>query len=193
MYSRFSRDSGNSPESEALEARKIEALQESAFSEGFQKGRKAGLAEGMRQVRPVVKGLEKAVSELHRLRGDLLRKVEAEAVELALAIARKVICREVSVHKEIIVGVLREALRSVPERKSIRIRMHPSSMRFLEECAPEILSPEGVCASDLEPDESIPEGGCRIETDWGEIDARIERQIQVLEETLRAGIHGSRF
>jgi flagellar assembly protein FliH len=36
----------------------------------------------------------------------------------------------------------------------------------------------------LETDESIARGGCRIETEFGDIDATIETQLRVLKSTL---------
>ena len=40
----------------------------------------------------------------------------------------------------------------------------------------------------LEAAENIQNGGCIIETDLGEIDARIEKQLQAVEESFRTAI-----
>jgi flagellar assembly protein FliH len=37
----------------------------------------------------------------------------------------------------------------------------------------------------FEAEDSVQSGGCVIETDLGEIDARIEKQIQAVEESFR--------
>jgi len=43
----------------------------------------------------------------------------------------------------------------------------------------------------FEEDETISDGGCVIETDFGNIDARIERQFQVVEEAFKSEIQRS--
>ncbi len=40
----------------------------------------------------------------------------------------------------------------------------------------------------LEAAENIQSGGCIIETDLGEIDARIEKQLQAVEESFRTAV-----
>ena len=38
----------------------------------------------------------------------------------------------------------------------------------------------------FEPDDTILSGGCVIETDFGDIDARIENQMAIVEKALRS-------
>jgi flagellar biosynthesis/type III secretory pathway protein FliH len=43
---------------------------------------------------------------------------------------------------------------------------------------------------DIVVDEDLPRGGCRIETDFGTVDATIETQIRVIERHLLGGGEG---
>ena len=107
-------------------------------------------------------------------------------VELALAIAQKVICREIATDKETVLCVAKEALAKVDDPGKIKIKMSPSDLQFFSETRYQLSN----LISDIdnvtfEAEESIQSGGCVIETDLGEIDARIERQLQAVEESFR--------
>ena len=72
-------------------------------------------------------------------------------------------------------------------RGRITIKLNPADLELLADIKPQLLSglPEAGRAA-FEADEGIARGGCLIETDGGEVDARIERQFQVVEEAFRA-------
>ena len=109
-----------------------------------------------------------------------------EVVELALAIARQVICQEITIDREIVVCVAREALAKVEDPGRVKIRMSPSDLQFINETQSQLSNLiENIDNLTLEATESIQSGGCIIETDFGEIDARIEKQLQAVEESFR--------
>ena len=105
-------------------------------------------------------------------------------VELALAIAQKVICREIATDKETVVCVAKEALAKVDDPGKIKIKMNPSDLQFINETKYQLSNLiADVNNVTFEAEESIQSGGCVIETDLGEIDARIEKQLQAVEES----------
>ena len=113
-------------------------------------------------------------------------------MELALAIARKVVCREIEVDKEVVVCVAREALAKVEGPGRIIIKLNPSDLRYFNETNYQISEMIGnIDNVTLESDDSIQSGGCVIDTDLGEIDARIEHQLQAVEESFRSALEKS--
>jgi len=106
-----------------------------------------------------------------------------------LAIARQVICQEVAFNRDIVVCVAREALAKVEDPGRIKIKMSPSDLQFIKETRSQLSNMiENIDNVTLEAAENIQNGGCIIETDLGEIDARIEKQLQAVEESFRAAI-----
>ena len=125
--------------------------------------------------------------QVKNLREETYQSVEKEVVELALAIARQVICREVTMDREIVVCVAREALAKVGDSGIIKIKMSTADLQFINETRHQLSSLiSNIDDVTLEAEESIQSGGCIIETDLGEIDARIEKQLQAVEESFRA-------
>ena len=115
-----------------------------------------------------------------------------EVVELALAIARKVICREVKMDKEVVVCVAKEALARVEDSATINIKMNPSDLQFINETKYQLSDlVDNIEDVTLTAEERIESGGCIIETNLGEIDARIENQLQAVEESFRSAIENS--
>ena len=160
------------------------------LAEGIQQGLKDGEQKGFERashrIEPLVTSLQQAVEKLTALREETYQQIETEVVELALGIARKIICKEVSTDKETVVCVAREALAKVDDPGKIKIKMNPADLRFINETKFQLSNLiDGVNSVTIEAEENIQSGGCVIETDLGEIDARIEKQLQAVEESFR--------
>lgn len=180
------RQSAEAPGGEDFEAQK-RRIEEQAYRKGFSDGRQKGLESGKQELAPVLQNFRQALQELEKVKLEIYRSAERESVDLALAIARKVVCREVSTSREAIVGVVREAFRQAADQDRIRIRLCPADLQLIDDPKRAF---SGVARDGarilVEGDDSISSGGCVIETEMGDIDARIERQLQVIEEALRA-------
>ena len=109
-----------------------------------------------------------------------------------MAIAKQVICHEVTLNRDTVVCVAREALAKVEDPGKIKIRMSPSDLIFIKETRSQLSDIiENIENVILEAEENVQSGGCIIETDLGEIDARIERQLQIVEESFRSAMDNS--
>jgi len=154
---------------------------------GHELGEQAGLECAMQKLESLLTGGHKLIGELGDLHRQTCRDVEAELVQLALAVARKVVGREVSLGPEVVTRIIRQALGRVEHAGRITVKLNPADLELLADIKPQLLKgmPEAGRAA-FEADKGIARGGCLIETDGGEIDARIERQFQVVEEAFRA-------
>ena len=85
---------------------------------------------------------------------------------------------------DVILGVLREAVKNVLDRDRIKIRLNPRDHERVSKLTPGLIAGfEGIRSITLEADPGISAGGAVIETAFGEIDATLEQQ---LEEILKA-------
>ncbi|MBW2338271.1 MAG: hypothetical protein JRF47_16215 [Deltaproteobacteria bacterium] len=166
--------------------KRVEEAYQKGFAEGLREGENAGFEQGTQKIEPLISSIRNALIQLDRIRKETYQHIEKEVVELALAIAQKVICREIATDKETVLCVAKEALAKVDDPGKIKIKMSPSDLQFFSETRYQLSN----LISDIdnvtfEAEESIQSGGCVIETDLGEIDARIERQLQAVEESFR--------
>lgn len=105
---------------------KANELQKNAYDEGFASGEKAGFAVGEQKTLVLLEGIEKIMSELMSVRAGALQGVDEQVVELAVTIARKVIVEEVSIKPEIMISIVREALKRMERIGTIAIKVNPA-------------------------------------------------------------------
>lgn len=127
-----------------------------------------------------------AIQELIRQQ-QLLREEMADRVrELAVAIARKIICRVSDQRPDIVVDQVRIALDKVGSDPSLTIRVHPRDAEYLIARKATILkSLDHLDRVVITGDSSMSPGGCIIETDRELIDASIESQLEMLELAIK--------
>jgi len=156
---------------------KLAHLEQEAYEKGFAQGQKDGEELGRRQyetlanrLKEILKGLEKTLSE-HIL------ALEPQLFTLLKLMTEKLVLKEVSVSPEVIKNCLREALTRVVEQTQVKIHLHPDDVEFLEEILGE-LREEFARVKDFEivSDPSLSRGGCLLETDFGLIDATLDRR-----------------
>ena len=70
--------------------------------------------------------------------------------------------------------------------------MNPADLQFINETKYQLSNLiADVNSVTIEAEENIQSGGCVIETDLGQIDARIEKQLQAVEESFRGARENS--
>jgi len=177
---------GRASENKAAQAKDLE---EQAYISGFEKGEKEGLESSKSRIETLLISLDQALLGIDKAKEDLFLISEREAVELALSIARKIIHQEVSTNRGVVLNVVKAALKKVSNHKKIKIRLNPADLDFMNEVKSQM--PDLVARFDeviFEGDTSIGDGGCVIDTNFGDIDARIEKQLLAVEEMFMAEI-----
>jgi flagellar assembly protein FliH len=158
-------------------------------AETRQRAREEGLAEGLAEARARVEPALEAVAEAERqIRAreeEFLRAAERSAVELALAIAEKVVGAAVSAHPETVLDVVSGALLRTATRHRLVIEVNPDDLELVSESAEGLAARlGGVQRLDVVAERRIERGGCIVRTEEGEIDARIGSQLQQLGELM---------
>ena len=146
---------------------------EKGLSDGVRKGRELQRNETLQ----TLQAMASIVKETSTLKKSILENAEQQIVQLSLAIAEKVIHLEVTTNREVIRGVLKEAIKNIGDRENMKIRVHPQDFHFMLEIKSDFLQGfDGIKNIVFEEDESIQRGGAIIETLCGEVDARLDQQ-----------------
>jgi len=121
----------------------------------------------------------------------LYERIERDAFRFALAVAGKIIKREVRSDDGTAVRQIQDALRRVVGVDAIKLRVNPADEQVIREHRPAILaSAESVREFIVEPDESIEPGSCIVECASGNVDARWATQLRQVEAALFGRISG---
>lgn len=138
---------------------------------GFEEGREEGLA----QVTEKLTGVEME-------RERMMVEAEPQMVRMVMGIVEKIIGREVAAGA--ILDVVKQALTQSAGQKLV-IRIHPSDLATVKANQPDILAAVGPLRSvAVREDESIPAGGCVVESEVGMVDARLETQLAAIRKAL---------
>jgi len=169
--------------------KKIKIVEKKAFEEGFDKGKQAGVESEAKKIETILSDFRQALLDLEKVKKKNYLNAEKETVNLSLSIARKIVCHEVSINKEVVLNVIKQAFKKVVDHEKIKIKISPSDFKFIEQSEFKISKIiDNIDKVAFEEDKNISDGGCIIETNLGDIDARIEEQLQVVEEAFKADL-----
>lgn len=160
----------------------LDAERKGAEEAGREAGREAGFAEGKAEVERLVERTQVVLERAQDKRAEILAETEQEIIDLVLLIARKVIKVISENQRGVIVSNVVQALRKVKARGNVIIRVNIADLKLATEHTKNFIQMmEGAKSIQVVEDSSVDSGGCIIETDFGEIDARIASQLAELE------------
>ncbi|MBE7157897.1 MAG: hypothetical protein INR62_05610 [Rhodospirillales bacterium] len=152
-----------------------------ARDQAFREGEAAGRNQAAAQIQPLIDKLARTLHELSELRPKLRFEAESDLLQLALAIAHKVLHRELSIDPEALSGVVKVALEKIRLRDILRVRIHPQYHAHVGQLIAKL---SAGAAIELVPDPKLELGGLIVETTRGEWDASVGTQLKEIERGL---------
>ena len=165
----------------------FEAERKEAEDRGREAGRESGYAEGKAEVERLIQLTQVVLERAQDKRSEILAETEQEIIDLVLLISRKVIKVISDNQRNVIISNVVQALRKVKAKGNIIIRVNMSDVKLATEHIKDFIQLlEGAKSIQVVEDSTVDSGGCIIETDFGEIDARISSQLAELETKILA-------
>lgn len=160
-------------------------IREQARAAGHAEGFAAGLAEGRAQVAASLSALQEAIAGVGELRARTAETVEREAIELAIALAGKVVAGSLQARPELVVEVVQGALRRVAGQRSVSVLVNPEDLEVVRAALGE---PDAAAGErrDLQGDQRVGRGGAIVRSVEGEVDARVTTQLERAREVVAA-------
>ncbi|HBF36636.1 MAG TPA: hypothetical protein DDW50_04880 [Firmicutes bacterium] len=164
-------------------------IKEEAHQQGLATGREAAVVAVKQELTENLDRALALINEIETEREERIGTSEPELLKLAVAIAEKIIGQEIELDKDRQIQIVREALIKASTANMITIRIHSDDLQLLRENQVFLQSafnePKRI---DFKEDCSIPAGNCFIETDQGNLDARVKSQLErVMTELLKVG------
>ena len=163
-----------------LEAQYQQKIRE-AHAAGVREGEIAGRNRAGAEMQPVMDRLARSIQEIANLRTRLRHEAEADVVQLALAIARRVIRREIASDPDALRGLVIAALEKLQAQEISRVKVHPSHLAMVKSCLQVALNGGLV---EVLADSSRELGSVVFETARGNLDASVDSQLQEIERGL---------
>jgi flagellar assembly protein FliH len=163
-------------------------IERSAFENGFHQGEKAGMEIADKKAEALMRRYGDSILELGRAKSAVYGEVEREVVRLAIEVAKKIVHREIQADPEIVQTLVHVALSHAAERSPVTVRVHPLDHRALLDKHPGWAEESGDGREVvIVADKTIERGGCLIQTECGDVDARIEEEFREVERAFFEG------
>ena len=159
----------------------LAALEREAFAKGFEQGERAGAEAAGKRGEAMLRRLAETLNELTTVRADMIQQTERQIVELALAVARRIVHREVALDNDLLIAIARVALERLGESAKVTVRLHPEE--FQATSAVRVAEFAGSNVT-IVADPRVGRGGCRVESEMGMLDAGVDAQIQEIARAL---------
>jgi len=180
--------SGQRDATEELRSR-IAAL-EQEISQARMAGRAEGEAHGRQQgqaeLQAVLQKLAAGIHECGALRPRLREQAEADLVRLAIAVARRILGRELNTDPEAITGLVKASLQKLRVQEVVRVRLNPEQRSKVAE----FLAGFGASNVEVAGDPACGPGTVVFETTRGNLDASVETQLREIERGLTDRFRG---
>lgn len=160
----------------------LQAIEQAAYDEGFQRGHADGLALGQGEIRRVIAQMEGILDGFTRPLARLDAEVADALGELAVRIAGTLVGRAYAADPALLAVLVREALDSVgATTREAELRLHPDDLGLI---APHLSNLDGVRVS---ADATLARGDLRLNTENVRIDGTLATRLQAaLQATLEA-------
>jgi flagellar assembly protein FliH len=169
------------PAPDADQQMRIAAIERDAFAKGYAQGERAGAEAAGTRADGMLRRLAQTVDELAGLRGEIIRRSERQTIQLVLAIAERIVHREITLDRTLLVGMARAALDRLGEYGAATIRLHPDDYNAIGVKATPQEGPIRIIA-----DAVVTRGGCLVQSDFGFMDVSPDSQFRELARALLA-------
>ena len=129
--------------------------------------------------------IDAIVNDIREQFSALYGSMEGAVVKFAFGVAERIIRREVSLDRSIVLGQINESVRRVLGVERLTIRVHPDDLTAVRE-QKGVIQANGDSIREIivESDEGLEPGDCVLESDMGNIDARLSTQLKQIENML---------
>jgi len=165
-------------ETEAMLARaeaEKKRIEEEAYQKGLARGEAEGLKAGEKAFADKIKDAVRLIGSLEKERDLVHRQYEKDLLALIKIMVERLVGHEVTVNSLVIADCLRRAMKYVVEDSVVKVHLHSDDFQHLKEMTledPSLL--QGARRFELIEDQAVSRGGCRLQTDFGEIDATLD-------------------
>jgi flagellar assembly protein FliH len=135
----------------------------------------------MQRLEPIAAQFNSLIKELASQRRRVRAEAEEDTVKLAIAIARRVLHRELATDPEAILGLVSTAFAKLNAREVHRLRVSPLEAAAIQENRARLEFPVGM---EIVSDASFQSGCAVFETSRGDLDASINTQLAEIDRGL---------
>jgi flagellar assembly protein FliH len=159
----------------------VERESDARINAAYQQGHSEGVAAAGQRLEPALAALRNMVISLAGAQKQFRAEAEAGTVKLAIAVARRVLHRELATDPEAILGLVIAAFQKLNARETHRLRVSPADLSILELNRERLNFPGNI---EIVAESSLTSGSAIFETSRGVVDASVDTQFSEIERGL---------
>ncbi|WP_020407793.1 FliH/SctL family protein [Hahella ganghwensis] len=164
-----------------LEA-KLASSEKQAYEEAKARGYEAGQAESKEEIADLIDQFSALLERIESNSESTFNELKSQALDIGFAVACKVL-GETLVTEEGVKAAVSQVCSSIREASRLKIFVSPRDYELLKNIENHSVG-EGAASIELVSDNRISIGGCRVESDMGGWDGRLESQLRILRQKL---------
>ena len=145
-----------------------------AEGQGFEQGQAAERQQHAAQLEAMQMRLARSIEEITGARLRYRREAEQDVVALALAVARRILHRELTMAPEALLGLVKAAFGQMEAREVHQVRVARPDAGMLRQFFDQMGLPQRV---EVLADPNLPAGGLILESSHGLLDASVDTQL----------------
>jgi len=166
---------GNAPsKASAAGERDLEA----AYQKGFQDGQSAAQKAAAAQLDAMNLRLARTIEEISGFKQRFRHEAEEDVVTLALAIARRVLHRELTMAPDALLGLVKAAFEKLEFREVHRVRVRPEDAAMVQQHLEKMGLPKQI---DVIADPGLSRGSAILDSTRGALDMSVDTQLSEIE------------
>jgi flagellar assembly protein FliH len=163
-----------------------EKIKEAAKKDGFDIGKDEGFEVGKAEIVSMTDRLKSIIKTTLEEREKILIHSERQIISLILSMVKKIVKKLTLEEETVVINNTKEALSIIRGAMKVYIHVNPEDYMFTVKHKDELIKLiEGMPEVKFFEDPTVDKGGVFIETDVGEIDAKIASQLEEIEDKIR--------
>ncbi|MHA6484401.1 FliH/SctL family protein [Paenibacillus sp. strain BS8-2] len=169
---------------------------ESSRKEGYEHGYTQGSTDAQEHLQSSwelkISEAANALKGAYAMREQIIQEAEPFLVELSVAIAEKIIGKQLSTSPDMAIELIKKSLSRRREQGVITLCVSPAQLAFVQAAREELHAAiDSQAELQILPDSSVKDSGCVIRSAYGSIDARIDTQLSEIKRELIQLAHQS--
>lgn len=158
----------------------LQVESETAYRRGVEEGLRQAAVDAGQQSSTAVEALHKALELFNSSQEQLLRERERDLHALAVAVARKILQRDVQTDPTVVGGLVRQALELLPTDTTLEIHLNPADLQALPSMMADSVPPARGMTIEWSPDPTLERGSFVMETPLRLINGRADIALRKL-------------
>jgi flagellar assembly protein FliH len=162
------------------------AMQHDGYRDGREQGYRDGVAEARGELAEALALVQRVAGEAATMRERLLWGAERDIIELVIAATKNVVGEQVRLDPSLVMDTVERALERAGAQNVVRVRVSPDDRGRVEVALAERHG--DAPPFQMVGDHAVAVGGCIVDTTAGEVDARLDVQLDEVARVLREAV-----